>query len=583
MKFKLKSNDVNQNIINLICNNRGIDFKDLPMFLNPTSQVINNPSNYTNMVLAAKKIIKFAKLGKKILVLVDSDADGYCSAAMMINYLIDVLKVKRKDIFIVLHEDKQHGITDKVLNIILNSDVDLVLVPDAGSNDIEQHKILKENGKTVIVIDHHEIDLESKEAIIVNNQRKDNKLPNKTLSGGGMVLKLLETIDVLINDLGNSERYYDLAAVSIIADSMEIKNPETRYYVQKGLRNINNPLLKELFKNREVVEIETVSFDAAPSINAFTRVGTMEEKVDLFKAFLGIDEEREIKIRGKGTFNLKLCEYIQKLSSRIKSRQTNQIDSDLKNQDTKLFVDEESPVSICILHKEATKNLTGLIGNRLVETYNKPAIVLKDMSNGILSGSGRTTETFENFRGYINDLGLFEFAQGHMAAFGCSLKEDKLQDFINKIKGQEIDSGCAVVDKAYFDNVSAFEILEVGNLKDCWSKGFEKPKFYIKLGNLNGATFEVKGQKRDTIKISHNYITYIKFKCTEEEIKEFESLNIQEVEIVGYFDVNEWNERCYPQVIIEKLQLHGTDKKNEIQVDNSGFSFSNFQNFTWNN
>jgi single-stranded-DNA-specific exonuclease len=45
----------------------------------------------------------------------------------------------------------------------------LVLIPDAGSNDYEQHKLLKERGIPAIVFDHHEAEKISEDAIIINN------------------------------------------------------------------------------------------------------------------------------------------------------------------------------------------------------------------------------------------------------------------------------------------------------------------------------------------------------------------------------------------------------------------------------
>ena len=62
---------------------------------------------------------------------------------------------------------------DIIYGIILDAipkDVKLVIIPDAGSNDYEQHKALKEKGIDVLIIDHHEADKISEDACIINNQ-----------------------------------------------------------------------------------------------------------------------------------------------------------------------------------------------------------------------------------------------------------------------------------------------------------------------------------------------------------------------------------------------------------------------------
>ena len=40
----------------------------------------------------------------------------------------------------------------------LTNNIKLVIAPDSSSNDYEEHKILKERGIDVLVIDHHEAD-----------------------------------------------------------------------------------------------------------------------------------------------------------------------------------------------------------------------------------------------------------------------------------------------------------------------------------------------------------------------------------------------------------------------------------------
>ncbi len=46
---------------------------------------------------------------------------------------------------------------------------DLIIMPDSSSNDYEYHSILKARGYDIIVLDHHEAEKYSEDAIIVNN------------------------------------------------------------------------------------------------------------------------------------------------------------------------------------------------------------------------------------------------------------------------------------------------------------------------------------------------------------------------------------------------------------------------------
>lgn len=83
--------------------------------------------------------------------IIDCDADGFLSSALMLNYLYARWPSSVDKIRYILHDGKIHGIElDK-----LNKDVTLVLVPDASSNEYAIHKELNEKGIDVLILDHH--------------------------------------------------------------------------------------------------------------------------------------------------------------------------------------------------------------------------------------------------------------------------------------------------------------------------------------------------------------------------------------------------------------------------------------------
>ena len=95
-----------------------------------------------------------------------------------------------------MHSGKQHGLED-CYNKFLKSEYKLVLLPDAGSNDYEYHKILKDKDIAVICLDHHikeEDTIVPQNMIIVNNQTS-NYYINKDLSGAGVTWQFCRYID----------------------------------------------------------------------------------------------------------------------------------------------------------------------------------------------------------------------------------------------------------------------------------------------------------------------------------------------------------------------------------------------------
>ena len=82
--------------------------------------------------------------------------------------------------YIMHTRPKAHGLSK---DITINKDVDLLIIPDAGTNDINQCQKLVNNGTDVIIIDHHESEhdvdiikdtLCTHSCIIVNNQMSNN-------------------------------------------------------------------------------------------------------------------------------------------------------------------------------------------------------------------------------------------------------------------------------------------------------------------------------------------------------------------------------------------------------------------------
>jgi len=181
------------------------------------------------------------------------------------------------------HSGKQHGVTDEVMEQIKFLDLDILFVPDAGSNDFENHKKLFDKNVLVAVIDHHSCDKMSEHALVVNTQLSPD-YPNKQLSGVGVVYQTLKELDRQLG-IEEADNFLDWVALGNVADAQLITEPETRYYVYEGIKNLQSPLLKEfIFKHIgkwDKVCPQTLSFNLIPKINAVIRVGTMEEKQKL--------------------------------------------------------------------------------------------------------------------------------------------------------------------------------------------------------------------------------------------------------------------------------------------------------------
>ena len=265
--------------------NRGIAPENVEHYLNTSDQDILDPKLIANMREGAQMLIKHIAQNDKVLVQIDSDCDGYTSAATLINYLNCLFPgFVQNNLFYRIHTGKQHGI----LLETIPEDVKLVIAPDSSSNDYEEHFQLRQKGVDVLVIDHHEADQVSENACIINNQLCG--YPTKSLSGVGMVYKFCSYIDELLNT-DYADSFLDLVALGMVADMMDLRDYETRHLITRGLETIRNPYFKGMVEKQEYSlkgEITPfgVAFYIAPYVNATIRMGTQEEKLMLFESML---------------------------------------------------------------------------------------------------------------------------------------------------------------------------------------------------------------------------------------------------------------------------------------------------------
>ena len=122
---------------------------------------------------------------------------------------------------------------------------DLILIPDAGSNDYEAHATLKKKNIDTIILDHHLADKLSDDAIVINNQLSN--YPNKELSGVGVVYQFCRYIDEKMKT-HFVDYYLDLVALGLTGDMMSLTSIETKHLIMKGFEpeNIHNPYIYEM-------------------------------------------------------------------------------------------------------------------------------------------------------------------------------------------------------------------------------------------------------------------------------------------------------------------------------------------------
>lgn len=438
MKYKVKENlDIN-NIQESILSNRGID--NPSNYLSTTDKDIIHHRNLDNITDAANIIMSAVQDKKGIGLLVDSDFDGSCATSILYQYIKVAFNIDCK---YYLHNSKEHGLSKEVMPSIItdikNGNISLLIVSDAGTNDVDQCKELKSLGCEIIVVDHHEREKTNKYACIVNSQISE-KYENKFLSGCGTTWKLLKELDD-INWANYADEYLDLVAFSIISDSMDIRTLENRQLLNKGFLNIKNKFLKALIEKqsysiKDEITPTTIAFYIVPLVNGLVRVGTQEEKEMMFKAFSQMDEFFPYIKRDKTEIQENIYERVTRLAANCKAKQDRAIEKGIEIVEADIEANNRNnnKILFALATDELDRAFSGLVAMKLASKFSKPVVLLRSNGNDYYSGSIRNFNgsPLTNLKDFLQSLDSVQWMAGHQNAAGIGLTKKQLIRTIEK-------------------------------------------------------------------------------------------------------------------------------------------------------
>lgn len=573
MKYRLIKDSLNDeyNVQKTILLNRGVE--NWKEYLNINESCINDYSMLENIHEAVLCYISHLDSGSKIHVIVDPDVDGFCSASEIIRYTKKINP--EANITYSLHTQKQHGISE---DIIIPEDIDLLIVPDAGSNDVNQCKELHERGIDIIVLDHHICDKKNPYAIVVNNQMCD--YPNKNFCGGGIVYKFLKAVDDELWE-NYADDFLDMVALSNISDVMDMREFETRYYVNAGLNKIRSKVFKALidkqsYSMKDVVNIISVQFYITPILNAMIRVGNQDDKDLLFRAFIETDEVFKYKKRGATeetdediyTRAARLCYNAKNRQGKEVSKSVDEIDNIIKQNE--LYKNKAIFVNVSNV---LSQTLTGLVAMKIADKYNKPCLLLRrqklrDDGGMFYGGSCRNFDhsPIGSLKNELDSTNLFEFVQGHDNAAGFSINRNNVEKAISRINTMWENIDFTAYYEVDFDkDVSEIDISfvkEIDDIRDLFGQGIKEP--YVHISNIpvtKEDTF-VMGKESNSWKVIYNDgLAFVKFSVNKEKDAIINNMFsdtdgfLGTMDVIGTVSLNNYKGILTPQVIVKDYEF----------------------------
>jgi len=551
---------------------RGIT--DLEKFLNPDESCLQTYKDLSNIDTAVDCLAHLAP-DAKIALIVDCDVDGYTSSAIIYQYLKEWQPTW--NITPYLHDGKAHGLEEH-WEAIQAEDYQLVLIPDAGSND---HAYAEQIHCPIIILDHHLMDQPASSNMIVVNNQTSPAYQNKDLSGAGVAFQFCRALDDARGEK-KAEQYIDLAALGVCGDMMSGLQVENQYLWKTGFKHINNYFFMTLARKQaysitgkmyasdddiiKALNPTSVAFYIVPLINAMIRVGSEDEKKRLFQALVdGHSKVPCLKRGAKGTFEEVAVESTRECVN-ARAHQNKFKDDAVLKLEQRIFKYDLLENTILFIELDETdrfpSELNGLIAMQLAQKYQRPTIVARRNDQNFVRGSirGLSNSALTSFKHYLDKTGLCEYVQGHDNAAGISIDGNLVDSLINRANDDLKDYN--FLESQYdvefarqaLDNDLIKLITDIAQYKDLWAQQNSEPLIYIKDLHCTWSDIQIMGKNHDTVKIMKNGVAYMKF-FAKDMIAELEPLTDIKLEVVGRANMNEWNGIVTPQIFIENYQI----------------------------
>lgn len=385
-------------------------------------QALCDPYQLKDMEKAVARIRRAIAEDTYIAIYGDFDCDGITATVLLYTYLESA--GANVAYYIPDREEEGYGMNREAVQVLKENGVGLIVTVDNGISACDEIAYAAELGIDVVVTDHHEPPQQLPVcAAVVNPRQADCPAPCKEIAGVGVAFKLVCALEEDHSCLETLEYYAEIVAIGTVADVVPLVG-ENRVLVQAGLRQLaetERPGLRALLQAAGLqggLRADAVAFGLAPRLNASSRVGKVEDAVDLL---LTEDEEQAQA----------LAERMNENNQRRRGYEA-EIFSDIQAQ----FAAQPERATRRVLvaaGRGYRHGVVGIVASRLVERYGRPAFVI-GLEGDEGRGSCRGVEGFSVVEALRACEDLLTRYGGHPLAGGFSLPADRVEAFARRLE-----------------------------------------------------------------------------------------------------------------------------------------------------
>ena len=571
-RWELKASDERQtelisqkfdlsNLVAKLFSIRNISVDDISSYLNPTlKDNMSDPSTLKDMDKSCVRIHEALENNEKIAIFGDYDVDGSTSTACLVKYF------NQLGVEVIYHIPDRftegYGPNKEIFQKFKEQEVKVIFTVDCGTLAYEEMKFAKDNGLDVIILDHHQPEINLPDSFaMINPNRLDDETNLGYLAAVGVTFMFIVGLNRKLREDNwfikkeikepNIISLLDMVSLGTICDVVPLIGLN-RLLVQKGIevfsKNLNTGLtaLIETANITNKITTYDLGFKLGPRINAGGRLGKSKYGTELLTS----------------SDKIKALDIASQLDNFNKERQTIEAHI-LKTAIESLSPDQINKKIIFAYGQDWHEGVIGIIASRIKQKFKKPCIVLSS-SNGIAKGSGRSVKGIDlgNLIIAATQKGIVTKGGGHEMAAGLTMDEIKiplLEKFIEeKLSNNNVttlSNNINFADSIISISAVNAELYDEINQLGPFGSSNEEPQFIIKSTKI---TF-VKEFGENHIRCGLNSdmdknIEGITFRSKNTSLGDAIMNNkSKSVSLYGKIKVNEWGGRRTPQFHIEDI------------------------------
>jgi len=537
-----------------VCYNRGLTHPDeVETFLGEQQDEVN-PFSLEGLAPAVTRLRQALRARERIVVYGDFDVDGVTATALLVQTLKELGGEVRA--YIPHRVDEGYGLNKRALTQLAHDRTQLVVTVDCGIRSLDEVAHANALGLDVIVTDHHSPGPRLPEAVaVIDPKRSPGCDAFHELAGVGVAYRLAQGLLRSHREVPVTPRQIrleeddllDLVALGTVADVVPLLG-ENRVLATLGLEHLNRmerPGIDELcqvagLKEKGRINARAIGYALGPRLNAAGRLSRADTAYDLLVSEFPAEVKRLAEELNQ------LNEQRRELTRQLRDRVREAVLAGTRESPLLFAADRDFPVGV-----------VGLVASRLADEFYRPAIVA-NVGDGVTRGSARSIPEFNIIQALDRCQDILVRHGGHAGAAGFTVPNDKWDELVarlrriaaNQLAGVELSPVISIDARADLSELSPKLLRELADLRPY---GCANPRPLLASFNVRVARHWAVGRERRHLKmklLDHDRILdAIAFGQSE-----WVGKLPDRVDLVYYFEENEWNGIAQPQLRVQEIR-----------------------------